>query len=397
MLSPTRRLLSLLLLAAFAAVGCDDDPEPALREVEIGAGAAEGANADESADEEAPEARASGEGDEVPLVRRSRPIMGTVFQVTVAGMSEAEAAPLIGRALDEIERLEAVLSEWRDDSEVSAINAAAGRPAPVEVGPDTRRVVKAGLDVSRWSDGAFDLSWAALRGLYTFQPGEERVPPLAQVRRRLRLVDWEAIAFDEEASTVRLSREGMAVGTGGIGKGYALDRAGAILREGGAESYMLFGGGQVQVHGMRGDRPWRIGIQHPRDPRTYIGFLEATEGSISTSGDYEHAFVDDQGRHWHHIIDLATGLPATGTMQVTLLAPEGVYADALSTAVFVLGPERALEMLAEVPGGPEAVIIDSELRIHTTPGTRERLIMRVPIEDGRIPGEPAFRGWMGRR
>lgn len=318
--------------------------------------------------------------------------MGTVFEITVAGMEEARAAPLIERALDEIARLEDVLSEWRDDSEISAINRAAGNGRPVPVGPDTLAVVSAGVDVSRWSDGAFDLSWAALRGFYTFQPGERRVPALAEVRARLPLVDWTGIVVDREASTVRLARPGMAIGTGGIAKGYALDRASAILRDGGAESYMLFGGGQVQVHGMRGDRPWRVGIQHPRDPSSYIGFLEVTDGSISTSGDYEHAFVDDDGRHWHHIIDVRTGLPATRTMQVTLLAPEGIYADALSTAAFVLGPERAIEMLARVPGRPEAVLIDSQLRLWTTPGTRERLRMRVPLlENDRLPGDPRFR------
>jgi FAD:protein FMN transferase len=334
---------------------------------------------------EAPPVEPSGE---VRLVQRSRALMGTIYQITVASMDEAQAAPLIERALDEIARLESVLSEWRDDSEISRINQSAGTPGPIEVGPDTLRVVQVGLEVSALSEGAFDMSWAALRGLYTFQPGERRVPPLSEVRARLRHVDWRAIELDADASTVRLTRPGMAIGTGGIGKGYALDRAGAILREGGAQSYMLFGGGQVQVHGMRGDRPWRVGIQHPRDPATYIGFLEVSEGSISTSGDYEHAFVDDTGRHWHHIIDLATGLPATRSMQVTLLAPQGAYADALSTAVFVLGPERALEMLARVPGHPEAVIIGPDLRVWTTPAIRERLVMRVALEDGRLPGEP---------
>lgn len=326
-----------------------------------------------------------------PLVRRDRAIMGTVFQVSTFGMDEERAGPLLERALDEIERLEDVLSEWRDTSEISRINAAAGGE-PVTVGPDTLAVVEAGLEVSRASDGAFDLSWAALRGLYTFQQGEERVPPLEDVRARLGLVDWRQITV--EGSTVRLGRAGMAIGTGGIGKGYALDRAGAVLREGGAQSYMLFGGGQVQVHGLRGDRPWRVGIQHPRDPATYIGFLEAADGSISTSGDYEHAFVDEEGRHWHHIIDLSTGLPATRTMQVTLLAERGVYADAFSTAAFVLGPERALAMIAEAPVRMEAVIIDRDLRLWTTPGTRERLVMRVELgEDDRLPGDPAFGGW----
>ncbi len=374
-----RRALPWLLLLALA--GCDEEQVP-LEPVtlEDPAASTEPQPEEPATPEPAPE-----------LVRRERGIMGTSFQLSTFGMPEAQAGPLLERALDEIERLEGVLSEWDEDTEVGRINATAGGP-PITVGPDTLAVISAGLEVSRLSDGAFDLSWAALRGLYTFTPGEERIPPIAEVRRRLAFVDWRQIHV--EGSTVRLGRAGMSIGTGGIGKGYALDRAGAVLRDGGATSYMLFGGGQVQVFGRRGDRPWRVGIQHPRDPSNYIGFLESEGGSISTSGDYEHAFIDEDGQHWHHIIDLETGLPARRSMQVTLLAERGVYADALSTAAFVLGPERALEMLADAPGHPEAVIIDSEMRVHMTPGTRERLIMRVELgEDGQLPGEIAFTGW----
>lgn len=366
---------ALPLLFALAAVGCDErEPQAALEPVDLIEPHAEPRPVTPPADP----------------VLRSRPIMGTIFQISVMGMPEAEADPLIARTFDEIERLEAVLSEWQETSEVSQINARAGGRA-VEVSEDTVAVVRAGLDVSRWSNGAFDLSWAALRGLYAFQPGEESVPPMAQVRARLRYVDWEGIEL--EGNHVRLAQRGMAIGTGGIGKGYALDRAGEVLRAGGAESYMLFGGGQVQVHGMRGNRPWRVGVQHPRDPSSYIGFLEATEGSISTSGDYEHAFLDARGRHWHHIIDLSTGRPATRCMQVTVLADRGVYADALSTAVFILGPEEGLRMLEEIPGHHEAVIIDRNLRVHMTPGTRDRMVMRVTLEGDRLPGDVAFRGW----
>lgn len=341
-------------------------------------------------EQEAPRSAAAEPGGEVMLVRRSRPIMSTIFQITVAGMPEAQAGPLIERALDEIERLEGVLSEWREETEISRINRAAGNGEAIRVGPDTLRVVQAGIEASRWSNGAFDLSWAALRQLYTFQPGERRVPDMAEVRARLPLVNWRDIIVDPEASTVRLARGGMAIGTGGIGKGYALDRAAAILEEGGATSYMLFGGGQVQVHGMRGDRPWRVGIQHPRNPEQYIAFLEVTDGSIATSGDYERAFVDDHGRHWHHIIDPSTGLPATRAVQVTLIASSGLYADALSKPAFIQGPERWIETLERLPGRPEAVIIDPDLRIWTTRGTRERLVMRVPLENGRLPGPTRY-------
>lgn len=326
------------------------------------------------------------------LVQRSRPAMGTVYSISVAGMSEEEADPLIRRALDEIDRLEAILSEWQPESEISRINAAAGDGRPIAVGPETMRIVLTSNETSVLSDGAFDLSWAALRGLYRFQPGEEQVPELSEVRARLRNVGWRDIVVDEQASTVRLARAGMALGTGGIAKGYALDRAAAILREGGAESFMLFGGGQVLVHGMRSpDRGWRVGIQHPRDPQQYIGFIEATEGSIATAGDYEHAFVDDEGRHWHHIIDLSTGLPSRASIQVTVHARDGLTADAVDTAAFILGPERALEMLARAPGSPQAVIIGPDLRVYTTPGIRDRIIWRTELVDGRLPGSPRFR------
>lgn len=327
------------------------------------------------------------------LVSRERELMGTVFVVqaqTTSTLDTEAVARAIDAGFDEMARLEEVLSEWRDTSEISRINQRSGGE-PVAVSADAYAVVKAGVQVSRWSEGAFDLSWAALHGLYDFRPGRQRIPSAEELAPKLALIDWERIELNDEARTVRLATAGMAIGTGGIGKGYALDRAGTILREAGIESYMLFGGGQVQIHGARttaeGTRAWRVGIQHPRDPASYFAFFEAGTGSISTSGDYEHVYVDDAGRRWHHIIDTDSGQPARGTTSVTLLAPEGLYADALSTAVFVLGPERGLRMLAELPFRAEAIVLDDACRLHTTPGTRERLILRVELEDGdRVPG-----------
>ena len=179
-----------------------------------------------------------------------------------------------------------------------------------------------------------------------------------------------------------LEAEGMAIGTGGIGKGYALDRAGAILREAGIESYMLFGGGQVQVHGMRGDRQWRVGIQHPRDEANYFAFFESEGGSISTSGDYERVFVDSRGKRWHHILDPRTGMPVERTMSVTLMATQGLYADALSTASFVMGARRALPMLERIREEveAEAVIVDEGCRVHSTEGAAAHLQWRVEVD-----------------
>jgi len=363
-------LCALLLASGLPAAGCGDDDEREQPRLEP--------EPDEEEDRPEPEPAR-----DVRLFKRSRPMMGTIFQITVAGETDERAEPAVRAALDEIARIEDVLSEWLEGSEVSRINEAAG-DHPVQVSEDTLTVVRSGVEVSRWSDGAFDLSWAALRGLYDFRPGHGSVPPRGEVEGRLPLIDWQDIAVDEEESTVFLRREGMAIGTGGIAKGYALDQAADILEEAGFESFMLFGGGQVQVHGRRGDRPWRVGIQHPRRP-DYFAFLEATEGTISTSGDYEHFFIDDDGRRWHHILNPDTGMPVEGTLSVTVVAPNGVYGDALSTACFVLGHERCIEVMGVVPGGAEAVIVDDEFRLHATGGTESRLHFNMELNDGVLP------------
>lgn len=139
------------------------------------------------------------------------------------------------------------------------------------------------------------------------------------------------------------------------------------------------------VHGRRGDRGWRVGIQHPRRS-DHVGFVEITDSSIATSGDYEHAFTAEDGTRWHHIIDLSTGLPSSRTMSVTIIAPTGLLADGIDTGCFVLGAERCLEMLARIPERVEAVIIDSDYRLWTTPGTREHLHLRTELDaHDRIP------------
>ncbi|MCG8557465.1 MAG: FAD:protein FMN transferase [Proteobacteria bacterium] len=320
--------------------------------------------------------------DKTPLVSRSRKLMGTVFTLSAAHVSEAKAQPALLAGLQEIARLETLLSEWLEDSEISRINRAAGRH-PVEVGSDTFAVVEAGVRVSAWSEGAFDLSWAALRGLYLFQPGARRIPRASEIRGRLPLVNYRDIVLDKGKGTVFLRRRGMKIGTGGIAKGYALDRAGRILTAAGIDNYMLFGGGQVQVRGRRDERPWRVGIQHPR-ATDYIGFLELSAGSLSTSGDYEHAFVVD-GERWHHIIDPRDGLPVPHTSSVTVVAASGLYADALSTAVFVLGPERAFERRSSAPVGFDAVVLDREMRLWESANSASRLVLKVTLEDGKLP------------
>lgn len=312
--------------------------------------------------------------------------MGTIIQMTVLDVPEEKAAPVLERALDEMQRLEGVLSEWREDSEISQINKAAGLH-PVKVSEDTLANVRVGLEVAKWSDGAFDLSWAALRGLYLFVPGQERVPTDEELKERLPLVNYKNIVLDEKAQTVFLKKKGMVLGTGGIAKGYALEKAADIVERAGFQNFMFFGGGQVVVHGKKGNRPWRVGVQHPRMD-DYFAFVEADRGSISTSGDYEHFFIRD-GQRWHHIIDLKTGRPVQHTAAVTVISDSPFYADAIDTALFIMGPQKALAKITTAPG-PKAdlLIIDKDMRLFTSPGMKQRLIMRMELTDGKLPLPP---------
>jgi thiamine biosynthesis lipoprotein len=328
-------------------------------------------------------AHEAAEGAPLLTFDRTDKMMGTIIKIVVVGVEASKAAPVVDAALAEMHRLEGVLSEWRPDSEISRVNQAAGEH-PVKVGVDTLRNVQVSNEVSKWSDGAFDLSWAALRDLYMFQPGQEKVPTQAELDARLPLINWRDIVVDAKKSTVFLKKKGMLLGTGGIAKGYALDRAAEILQKGGLSDYMIFGGGQVLVHGKKGDRLWRVGIQHPRMD-DYFAFLELTDASISTSGDYEHAFFKD-GKRWHHIIDLSTGRPVEHTTSVTVVCSSGFYGDAVDTAMFIMGADKTLKKLDGAPGPKmDVLIVDADMRVHMSKGMEQHVVMRMPLQDGKLP------------
>ncbi len=317
--------------------------------------------------------------EEPALHKVDRKLMGTIWAVTIAGGDAERARAASDEALDEVARLETLLSEWKPDSEISRINDNAGlKPQPA--GPELLACIRASQDVARWSDGAFDISWAALRGLWDFSEHSAHIPPSkAAVQAKLPLWNYRLIRVDEQAKTVRLDKKGMQIGLGGVAKGYALDRMGDILRARGFANFLVFAGGQILVGGKRGSRPWRVGIQHPREDN-YFGFIEASDCSIATSGDYEHAYRYE-GHTYHHIIDPKTGFPSERTASVTVIAPTALSADAVDTALFIMGPERALEALPQAPGGPiEAVLVGPDLKVHASPGAKPRVLLRYALD-----------------
>lgn len=312
----------------------------------------------------------------------AKKMMGTLVTITIVDSTKKNAERASNLAFKEMKRIETLLSERIKNSEISRINQAAGEKA-VKVSKDTIKVIAAGMEVSKWSHGAFDLSWAVLRDLYSFTPEHYRHPSTGEIKNRLPLIQYRDIVINEEAQTVKLLRKGMKLGVGGIAKGLALDYASDILKKTGIKHFMLFGGGQVQVSGKRSNRAWRVGIRHPRR-HDYFAVVEATNNSISTSGDYERAFID-KGRRWHHLLDPRTGLPVDHTTSVTVIAKKGIYADALSTAIFIMGYRNALQILSSAPGTPEFVVVDKDLRIHQSSNIKHRLNLRVELENGKLP------------
>ena len=313
--------------------------------------------------------------------------MGTRCTIAALHHDRSVVEQAVTRAMAEIDRLDAMLTTWTATSEVSRINAAAGTREGVALSPETLEVLERSLWIARESEGAFDITIGAFKGLWKFdEDNDGTLPSGASVRARLPLVDYHGLIVDAERHTARLARVGQNITLGGIAKGLIVDRAVAKLRDGGLRDFLVQAGGDLFAAGRRGDRPWRVGIQDPRagsgkarSTDTSFALLELEDRAFNTSGDYER-FVLSGGKRYHHIIDPRTGYPVEHTRSVTVLAPTSFLADTLDTAVFVLGAEKGLRLIARVPGA-EAVIVDANNRVHVSPGLEGRLQITRPPTD----------------
>lgn len=299
--------------------------------------------------------------------------MGSEVKLTAWTPDAPAAAAAFDDVLREFERLEALMSVWRDGSDVQQLNAAAGRN-PIRVSAEVRDVLREARLVSEWTEGKFDVTFGVLSGLWKFDHDQDdRIPDAGEVQRRLPLIDFRAMEVDERAGSAFLKRAGMRVHLGGIGKGYAIDHAVAVLIRRGIRNFIIQSGGDMYAAGRRGNRPWRLGIRDLRGPgdRSFAA-LDVTDATFSTSGDYERFFVHE-GRRYHHILDPDRGEPARGCRSVTIVTDRAVIADGLSTGVFVMGPAAGMALIERLPG-VEAVIVTEANEVLVSSGLRDRLI-----------------------
>lgn len=306
--------------------------------------------------------------------------MGSALQLTAWTDDESAASVAFDEVFAEFDRLDGLMSVWRAGSDVERLNAAAGLH-PVAVSTEMREVLAVAHQTSDWTGGKFDVTFGVLSGLWKFDHDQDNsIPDAREVRRRLPLVDYRALDVDEQRGTAFLRQKGMKVHLGGIGKGYAIDRAAAMLRRRGLGDFLIQAGGDLYAGGHRGERPWRLGIRDPRGAadRSFAA-LDLSDATFSTSGDYERAFVRN-GRRYHHILDPDLGEPARGCRSVTIVADRAALADALSTGVFILGPSAGMALIEQLLG-VEGVIVSDANEVLISSGLRSRLRLLAPLTD----------------
>ena len=314
------------------------------------------------------------------LVERARVAMGSEVRLTAWTADEPLALSAFDEVFHEFDRLDALMTVWREDSEVQRLNAAAG-DHPVAVGPEVREVLRLAREASDLTGGRFDITFGVLSDVWKFDHDQDnRIPDPGDVRARLPLIDYRKVDVDDRNGTAYIARKGMRVHLGGIGKGYAVDRAVAIFRRRALKDFMIQAGGDLYVGGQHGDRPWRLGIRDPRGPADKsFAAIDLSNGTFSTSGDYERFFMLD-GRRYHHIIDPGTGEPARGCRSVTLVTDRAVFAYALAKGVFILGPVAGMALIERLPN-VEGVIVSDKDEVLVSSGLKDRLTLIAPPTD----------------
>jgi FAD:protein FMN transferase len=300
---------------------------------------------------------------------------------TATSVDETATRAVFAQAIAEMRRLETLLSEWKPDSQIGQVNLHAGEW--VTIGPEAATVIERGLWAGKLSGGSFDITFQALSKVWKFGSAQEdkpKLPSRAEVAQLLKLVDYRKVELDQANGRVRLGK-GQQVGLGGIAKGYIVDQAARVLRDGGVHGFLVQAGGDLFGSGKKPDgSPWVSGIQDPRGPQgDFFAVLELTDHAFSTAGDYARSYVVD-GKRYHHIIDPKTGYPATACRSVTIWAPDATTADGIDDAVFILGPERGLKLVESLPG-VGAVIVDDHNRLFISERVRDKVKVLKPPTD----------------
>jgi thiamine biosynthesis lipoprotein len=273
--------------------------------------------------------------------------MGTSVEVEAYGSSEVVRREAIEKAFGAIAEIDRLMSNYREDSELAHINRSASQE-PVRVSQPTLAVLTLAQQVSERSQGAFDITVGPLVRLWGFHDKRPHLPSAAEFSAVRPLVDYRHVRIDSTAQTVRFARSGVELDLGGIAKGFAVEVASNVLRERGLSGFIDAGGNQYLLGVPPGKQTWTVGIKDPAQPDRLLGIVDTLETSVSTSADYA-TYVEIGGRKFGHVLDPRTLRPADASLSVTILSRDGTLADALSKAVFILGPSEGVKLADSFP------------------------------------------------
>ncbi|MFP5040920.1 FAD:protein FMN transferase [Parasediminibacterium sp. JCM 36343] len=292
-------------------------------------------------------------------------LMGNHFEISVVADDEAWANEKIAVGVAEIRRIETLLTTYSDDSETNMVNANAGI-APVAVSREMFQLVERSLRISSVTQGAFDISYGSVdKKLWNFDTSMQALPDKETAKQMVRLINYRNIILDNEQCSIFLKEPGMRIGFGGIGKGYAAERAKDAMKAAGVASGIVNASGDLTAWGYQPDGSrWTIGIANPDFSAHVFSYMDITNMAVATSGNYEK-YVLIGGKKYSHTINPRTGLPVKGIKSVTIISTNAEIADAMATPVTIMGIRAGLDMINQIKN-IEAIVIDDNNKIYTS-------------------------------
>ncbi len=288
--------------------------------------------------------------------------MGSRFEITVVANDSSQAAEFVALAVTEIRRIETLISSWDSASQTSLINLSAGI-GPVKVDPELYDLIERSIRISNLTDGAFDITYAAMDKIWKFDGSMTDLPSPELVAASVKQVGYKRVMMNKTDHSVYLPNKGMKIGFGAIGKGYAADKAKALLIENDVKSGIINASGDMNTWGVQPDgTEWKVAITNPMNKNKVFALLPLYNRAVVTSGNYEK-YVIIGGKRYTHIIDPRTGYPVTEVVSATVFAPSAELADALATSVFVMGVEAGIDRVNQLPE-IECIMIDNNGKIH---------------------------------
>lgn len=291
------------------------------------------------------------------LKKRSAILMGGRFEITLVAETADKAERYIDSVIAEISRIEHLISDWKPTSQVSEVNSNAGIK-PVKVDREVFELTQRAIRFSEITNGAFDISFAAMEKIWKFDGSMKEMPSAEAIKRSVAKVGYKNIILDSAACSIFLQLPGMKIGFGALGEGYAADRCRDMMIERGIKAGIVNATGDMSTWGRQPNgKKWKIGITNPKHNEALLTAVTVEQGAVTTSGSYEK-FVELDGKRYSHIINPATGYPATGLTSVTVFGPNAETANGLSTSLMVLGQTSGLELLKKFPGYSCLMITD---------------------------------------